>query len=59
MNLDDVLTESPAAITCAECGMTDHELRNGWVSEFADTDATGEVPLRVFFCPSCAELDFD
>jgi hypothetical protein len=59
MELERRWNKSSAAITCTECGILADEPRSGWVSVFADTDAGGEVQQRVFFCPSCAELDPD
>jgi hypothetical protein len=46
-------------LVCAECGRRDDGKAAGWRGYRDDLPDEHEQPSLAFFCPSCAEREFD
>jgi hypothetical protein len=50
---------APALLECQECGCVSDE-RRGWIGERVEhIDDPNAEPEVIFYCPPCAEREFD
>jgi len=46
-------------LACAECPRVSTVTARGWKAYRSDDPETDEAPRLAFFCPDCAEREFD
>jgi len=46
-------------LRCALCGVLSRPHAFGWRGYRTDLEEDGDVPTLAFFCPACAELEFE
>ena len=46
-------------LVCVECGASSGPLARSWLALRCDDPENDEPPELAFYCPSCAEAEFD
>jgi hypothetical protein len=51
--------EEVHVLACAECPRVSSATAKGWRAVRTDVPSEDELPLLAFYCPACAQREFD